>query len=70
MIPKVDKDICVGVGNCVAIAPEVFAFDDENKAYVFNPNGADEDTIRKAAESCPVDAITLEDEVTGETLYP
>jgi len=70
MIPKVDRNLCVGAGNCVAIAPEVFAMDDEDMAVVANPKGADEDTIWKAAESCPVDAIILEDETTGEVLYP
>ena len=70
MIPKVDRKICVGAGNCVAIAPEVFALDDENKAVVTNPKRAEDDIIWKAAESCPVDAILLEDESTGEILYP
>ena len=70
MIPKVDRKLCVGAGNCVAIAPEVFALDDENKALVTNPKGAEEDVIWKAAESCPVDAVIIEDESTGEILYP
>jgi len=70
MIPKVDRNLCVGAGNCVGIAPEVFAMDDEDMAVVVNPKGADEDTIWKAAESCPMDAIILEDETTGEVLYP
>ena len=70
MKPKVDRNLCVGAGNCVAIAPEVFAMDDEDMAVVVNPKGTDEDTIWKAAESCPMDAIILEDEATGEVLYP
>jgi len=70
VIPRVDRDVCVGIGNCEAICPEVFKLDDENKAVVVDPRGADEETIRKAAESCPVEAIILEDEKTGEILYP
>jgi ferredoxin len=30
---KVDRDLCIGVSNCVAIAPSVFKLDDnKNKA--------------------------------------
>lgn len=67
--PRVNRKVCVGIGNCVAIAPEVFQMDEETKAVVVDPQGADEDTIRKAAESCPVEAIVLEDE-SGEIVYP
>ena len=33
---KVDRDLCIGVGNCVAYAPTVFALDRENKAIVLD----------------------------------
>jgi ferredoxin len=65
----VDRDLCIGAGSCVQIAPAVFQLDDEHKAIVLDPNGADEDTIFEAAESCPTLAITLEDE-NGKQLYP
>ncbi len=29
---RVDRDLCIGVGNCVALAPTVFKLDEENKA--------------------------------------
>ncbi|MBI2303941.1 MAG: ferredoxin [Chloroflexi bacterium] len=66
----VDRDLCIGVANCVAIAPQVFALDDENRATVVHPQGADEGTIINAAESCPTLAIILEDEETGRKVYP
>ena len=28
----VDRDLCIGAASCVAIAPGVFALDDENKS--------------------------------------
>ena len=70
IVPKINRDACVGVGNCVAIAPDVFEMDDQDKAIVVNPQGADEDTLWKAAESCPVDAVILEDDTTGEVVHP
>jgi ferredoxin len=66
---QVDRDLCITAGSCVEIAPEVFQIDDEHKAYVVDPDGADEDTIWEAAESCPTFAIILEDE-DGKQLYP
>ncbi len=66
---KVDRDTCIGVGNCVAFAPTVFKLDDENKAVVLDVASADEKTIMEAAESCPVSAIIIEDD-NGNQLYP
>jgi ferredoxin len=66
----VDKTKCIGAAPCVAIAGAVFQLDEEGKAYVVDPNGADEETIKMAAEACPVKAITLIDEKTGKQIYP
>jgi len=66
---RIDRDLCVGLGNCVAIAPSVFQLDKENKAIILNSATVDEDTLRMAAASCPEHAVILEDE-TGNQLYP
>lgn len=66
---RVDRDLCISLGNCVAIAPTVFAFDDENKAIVLDPSSVDDNTLLEAAESCPVNAIIVEDD-EGKQLYP
>jgi len=66
---RVDRDLCIGVGNCVAYAPTVFKLDDENKAVVLDPSSVDEDTLLEAAESCPENAIIVEDD-EGNQLYP
>jgi ferredoxin len=50
---KVDRELCIGVSNCVAIAPTVFKLDDENKAVVLDPDSVDEQAVLEAAESCP-----------------
>ncbi len=66
---RVDRDLCIGVGNCVAFAPTVFAIDEENKAVVLHPLSVDNDTLLEAAESCPENAIIVEDD-QGRQLYP
>lgn len=65
----VDRVKCIGANSCVAVAPGVFQLDDENLAYVTDPESTDDDTIRLAAESCPVLAVLLYDE-TGKQLFP
>ncbi len=66
---KVDRDLCIGVGNCVALAPTVFVLDEETKAVVLDPASVNDDTLLEAAESCPEDAIIIEDD-EGRQLYP
>jgi len=66
---KVDRELCIGVGNCVAFAPTVFALDQDNKAVVLDTSSVDEQTLFDAAESCPENAIILEDD-EGHQLYP
>ncbi len=69
MEARVDRDLCIGVGNCVAYAPTVFKLDEENKAVVLDPSSIDDDTLLEAAESCPENAIIVEDD-EGHQLYP
>ncbi len=66
---KVDRDLCIGVSNCVAFAPTVFQLDKENIAIVLDPSSVDDDALLEAAESCPENAIIVEDD-EGHQLYP
>jgi len=66
---RADRDLCIGVGNCVAFAPTVFKLDEENKAVVLDPSSIDDDTLLEAAESCPEQAIIVEDD-EGHQLFP
>ena len=66
---RIDRDLCIGVGNCAAYAPTVFQIDEENKAVVIDPSSVDDNTLLEAAESCPVGAINIEDD-EGRQLYP
>ena len=66
---RIDRDLCIGVGNCVAVAPAVFQMDKENKAVVLDSASVDDETLKLAASSCPTLAVVLEDE-DGLQLYP
>jgi len=65
----VDRELCIGAASCIAIAPGVFRLDGENKAFVYDAKGADDETILLAAQSCPTRAIILYDE-SGNQIYP
>jgi ferredoxin len=66
---KIDRELCIGLGNCVAVAPEVFKLDKENKAIVIDNNSINDKLLFEAAESCPVKAVIIEED-TGKQLYP
>lgn len=66
---EVDRDLCIGAAPCVTVAPGVFKLDGENKAVVADASGADAETILLAAQSCPVQAISLYD-ANGDRIYP
>ena len=54
---EVDVGLCIGSGDCVETAPEVFELDEEDKARVIDPDGAEVDVVIEAAGNCPVTAI-------------
>jgi len=58
----IDQKKCIGCGTCAALAPEVFGLGPDGKARVKNLKGGGEETIKLAAESCPVQAISIEEE--------
>lgn len=73
---EVVRNKCISVANCVAIAPDVFALDEEQIAILLGPNAdtkvytSDSETILMAARSCPTQAIIIKDAETGEQLFP
>jgi len=62
----IDETACSAHGDCVAVAPGIFALED---TAVVIGSGSDE-LILAAAESCPALAITVIDADSGETVYP
>ncbi len=59
----VDRDTCIGCSLCAEICPAVFQMDDEELAYVIVDEIPEEEesSAQEAADSCPVEAITIED---------
>jgi ferredoxin len=58
--PEVDRDRCIGSGNCVFWAAATFELDDEEGlAVVIDPSGDDIDRIRVAIDGCPSKALSL-----------
>jgi ferredoxin len=66
---KVDRELCIGMSNCVAVAPTVFQLDKENKAVATHLSSVSDKKLLEAAESCPENAIIVEDE-KGRQIYP
>jgi ferredoxin len=64
----VDRGLCIGSGDCVDSAPNVFELDSEDKARVIDPDGDPTDMVVDAAMNCPVTAIFVEDE--SGPVYP
>lgn len=63
MKPIVDEDLCIGCGNCEEECPEVFRLEDDGLAHVIMADVPADmyGCARDAADSCPVDAISLEE---------
>ncbi len=75
---RTDWSLCMGAASCTELAPKVFRLDWSRRKSVFDPAPLEvrEDReakavdIFRAAQSCPYHAIILEDEATGERLFP
>ena len=67
---RVDHDLCMGNGQCVFLAPEVFRHNDDRQSEVTDPAGAPEEQTLQAAGFCPTGAISVSDARTGERLFP
>jgi ferredoxin len=66
----VDKAKCISSGDCVETAGAVFQFDEGGKSQASNPDAAPKSVVLAAARGCPVKAITVIDEESGEQLFP
>ena len=56
---QINRDLCMGSGNCSFWAPGVFDLDDDGIAVVVDPTAQPEDKIVLAAQGCPTQAISL-----------
>lgn len=69
---RVDRKLCIGAASCLAVAPNTYDLDDENKAVMKKKDGTQtsdtvdfvdindtEENIINGAKSCPVDAVII-----------
>lgn len=55
----IDRELCMGSGNCSFWAPGVFDLGDDGVAFVVDPGAQPEDKIVLAAQGCPTQAISV-----------
>ena len=59
---SIDRDRCVGSGNCMFWAPGAFDLDDDGVSFVVDSGAAPPDRLKAAADMCPTRAITLKEQ--------
>lgn len=69
LLVRIDRELCVGFGDCVTEAPEAFQLDAEGLAVFVDPSRAERERLLRACDACPVDAITVWDGA-GRQLIP
>lgn len=55
--PWLDTEKCTACDECVVLNPKIFAYNDNKKAYIKDPNGGPYRDIVKAAEKCTAQVI-------------
>jgi len=67
---RIDRTLCIGSGNCVNVAPEIYVIREDNIVdFKEDPPDIEQGRLEEAASLCPVDALIVEDE-DGEQIVP
>lgn len=56
---SINREVCMGSGNCSFWAPGVFDLDDDGVAVLVDLAAAPEDKVILAAQGCPTQAIAI-----------
>ncbi|MYW05143.1 ferredoxin [Streptomyces sp. SID3343] len=67
---EVDRSVCIGSGMCIGSAPADFKLDAGRQSHPRAEEMDASDEILEAAESCPVEAISIIEVATGKTVFP
>ena len=67
---KIDRETCIGTGNCIKIAPEVFEFDDDRiVSFKEKIDPVEKEDLIEACSVCPVSALGVL-KIDGMRLVP
>ena len=74
MKTKIIREDCIACGNCNAICPDVYDYDEDGIAYCIVDNNEMKDEILEkyyslvleAQENCPTEAVYVEEDQKGE----
>ncbi|MCL6732718.1 ferredoxin [Streptomyces neyagawaensis] len=67
---EVDRAICIGSAQCTHLAPDAFRLDTAMQSHPTEPETDANERILKAAEGCPVEAISITLPGSGEPVFP
>jgi ferredoxin len=56
---RVNRDLCMGSGQCTIYAPKTFTQDESTIAVVVDPDGSSEAEVRDAISACPTGALSI-----------
>ena len=56
-LPWIETEFCTTCNECININPRIFAYNEDQQAYIADPLGGPYRDIVRAAEVCPVDII-------------
>lgn len=68
---RIDRSLCIGAATCITLAPKAWALDEEAKAIILDSADQEsDDALINAAKGCPVAAIIITDNETGNQVFP
>ncbi|WP_338898533.1 ferredoxin [Streptomyces sp. TG1A-60] len=67
---EVDRSLCIGSAQCAHLAPGAFGLDSAMQSHPAAPDTDADERLLKAAEGCPVEAITITLAASGEPVFP
>ncbi|MER5971296.1 ferredoxin [Streptomyces sp. NPDC002055] len=67
---EVDRSVCIGSGFCAGTAPSGFRLDSARQSHPAEPRTEASEALLEAAEGCPVEAILISLDGTGEAVFP
>lgn len=61
---RADRDVCIGAGQCVLTAPDLFDSDDDGlvKLLATHPDRSRLAELRQAVDLCPSGALSLDED--------